>query len=308
TASNSQFSHKPSTHESCVAEEGANKKTKSRRREISSNEENTGSLESDYFINKFTIGEVGNSCDMIWFDDFEDEYLQLEQLREGDGVFVLRSNNTRTFALVEAKSQGPDAILTILVDEEGNTKKIPMQKWSKYIRLPNFQPRCSKSSFNMSGYVTTSSRAVNGAGCVETIMKLSNKSPPIAEVEFYKCDSIHTTSAKESHNSFSKCERGLKKFISVPEQKEESFAKQTHRRSFLRYSESDATSQKTNSKHCRHSFHTSNPTSIHRYHSVGDATRHDDLKSSQKSFLFALGYINNDFRRKSSVPVRPRAA
>ena len=80
---------------------------------------------------RYNLGDPARPADVNIFQSVDDHVVAVEQLREGDHCFILRSDFSFTYALLQRQEDG---VLELQVTEEGCTKSIPKNHWVKYIR------------------------------------------------------------------------------------------------------------------------------------------------------------------------------
>jgi len=84
---------------------------------------------------QFSVGRVAQVTDIEAPASRGDYLIKIGRLREGDPVWVKRSNNVWSYAILKTKLNGPDASLEFIVNERGATKKFPVTHLTKYVRL-----------------------------------------------------------------------------------------------------------------------------------------------------------------------------
>eukprot|EP00584_Thalassiosira_punctigera_P003593 CAMPEP_0172533716 /NCGR_PEP_ID=MMETSP1067-20121228/6319_1 /TAXON_ID=265564 ORGANISM="Thalassiosira punctigera, Strain Tpunct2005C2" /NCGR_SAMPLE_ID=MMETSP1067 /ASSEMBLY_ACC=CAM_ASM_000444 /LENGTH=627 /DNA_ID=CAMNT_0013318389 /DNA_START=27 /DNA_END=1910 /DNA_ORIENTATION=+ len=84
---------------------------------------------------QFSLGQVANSYEIDEPSSRADTLIKIARLREGDGAWVKRSDDYWTYATLKAREDGPDASLVFTVNDRGSSKKFPVTKWAKFVRL-----------------------------------------------------------------------------------------------------------------------------------------------------------------------------
>eukprot|EP00571_Detonula_confervacea_P001587 CAMPEP_0172329288 /NCGR_PEP_ID=MMETSP1058-20130122/60803_1 /TAXON_ID=83371 /ORGANISM="Detonula confervacea, Strain CCMP 353" /LENGTH=989 /DNA_ID=CAMNT_0013046459 /DNA_START=42 /DNA_END=3011 /DNA_ORIENTATION=+ len=84
---------------------------------------------------QFSLGQVAQPSEIEAPSSRADSLIKIARLREGDAVWIKRSDNMWTYATLKTKENGPDATLAFTVNVRGSTKKFPMTHWAKYVRI-----------------------------------------------------------------------------------------------------------------------------------------------------------------------------
>ena len=81
----------------------------------------------------YNLGDRARPCDMKKTESKNERLYNASMLEEGDGAFILRSDNSWRFAIVAKKIWGDEPMIEFVVDVDGSTKLISRKRWSTFV-------------------------------------------------------------------------------------------------------------------------------------------------------------------------------
>ena len=248
---------------------------------------------------QFTIGQVAQPSDIDQTTTSSDELIiKISHLNVGDPVWVRRSKEEWTYAILKEKGQCPDDPFKFTVNEVGSTKTLYHKHLPNFVKLvaePESSVRSAMNDHNMSMY-TLFAGIVNDC---ETKYDQDSQSTSIGDDAQYFGDSMYVFSGMDMRSDATSSKKSAAEC--VPKSKARSFhgsddcsrrktTNSTRRCSSFRLDRDESDMSQTNQSIS--SFASYRPTS-------------DKTKPNEKRVSFALPENKKTFRNMSMPSVMP---